>query len=312
MVTGSEPSLDQLLAGGKAYAASLTSAWTGVTGRPSNLASLSGSELIRNSDVGLTSSGGTISLVNAGSSTISGVILPANPITPSNVNTYLSNNAVITSKLFVTGRGKALNDDPQCQDLSAWTNPQNNTQIISTIGDTGVTSGTTAIRATNQSQVYSREFAVQPGKTYKVTCLLKQTAGTGLVYIRMYCYNTSGGLVSYNLYNMSGTLGAYEGITIPGSWTRYTGYISPGAGSVYGYLFMHVNWATGNSSSITDMTDMRVEEYIGADLVVDGAITAQKINITDPNTTGRVSVSTNKIQVYDNSNQLRVTIGYLL
>lgn len=67
LVDGTEPSLDSLLAGGKAYAASLTATWSGVASRPSNLAGLSGSEAIQNAQI--TISGGAIQGIGSGAGT---------------------------------------------------------------------------------------------------------------------------------------------------------------------------------------------------------------------------------------------------
>jgi predicted phage tail protein len=180
--------------------------------------------------------------------------------------------AITTDKLLVTGRGRALNDDPQCSDISAW---GTGTGSVAVTTGAGAPVGTTVLRATDGTQIFSRQFAVEAGKNYKVSLWARQVSGGGVMYVRLYCYNAAGTLVSYVVTGITPTSGSMEGLTVPGTWTRYSGFIVPGSGSVYAQVYLHVNWAT---TGVTDVTDVRCEEYVGADLIVDGSITASKIN----------------------------------
>jgi predicted phage tail protein len=181
-------------------------------------------------------------------------------------------NAITTDKLLVTGRGRALNDDPQCSDITAWVADSG---AIAVATGAGAPSGATVLRATNATRFYSRNFAVEAGKSYKVSLWARQTSGSGVMYVRLYCYNTAGTLISYVVAGITPTTGLLEGLTVPAAWTRYSGVIAPGAGSVVAQLVMHLNWS---AAGVSDLTDLRCEEYIGADLIVDGSITAIKIN----------------------------------
>ena len=180
--------------------------------------------------------------------------------------------AITTDKLLVTGRGKALNDDPTFQDSSAWTKSGGGGSFALVTESTSP-SGTKVLRATNDVQFSARQFPIVAGTRYKVTMWARRTAGTGLMYLRLYCRNAAGALVNFVATPLSGT-GDLESIAVPSSWTKYTGYVNAGTATVNATLIVHVNWQT---TGTTDVTDCRVEEYIGADLIVDGAITANKI-----------------------------------
>lgn len=180
--------------------------------------------------------------------------------------------AITTDKLLVTGRGRALNDDPACSDRSAWNVPIGAAAVIS---GAGAPVGTTVLRATNGTQIISRSFPVESGRVYKVSLWARQVSGGGVMYVRLYAYNAAGALVSYAVAGLTPTTAALEGLTVPAAWTRYAGLINPGAGSVYAQVFLHVNW---NTTGVTDVTDLRCEEQVGADLIVDGSIVASKLS----------------------------------
>jgi len=180
--------------------------------------------------------------------------------------------AIRTDKLFVTGRGKALNDDPSCMDITAW--PWTPAPSYAIQADSTAPVGTTSIRCTNGTQVQTRPYAVEAGKTYKISLYAKQVSGGGLLYIRQYCYNSAGTNVGYIVLAVTPDIGSLEAITVPGTWTRYVGYSVPPATAVQGNIFIHANW---NTIGVTDLCDIRAEEYIGADLIVDGSISTTKL-----------------------------------
>ena len=179
--------------------------------------------------------------------------------------------AITTDMLLVTGRGRALNDDPACSDLSAWSIPQASAAVPT---GAGAPVGTTVLRATNGTQIISRSYPVEAGKTYKVSLWARQVSGGGVLYVRLYCYNAANTLITYVVNGITPTSGPQEGLAVPGSWTRYSGIIVPGGGSAYAQVFLHINWAT---TGVSDVTDLRCEEYVGSDLIVDGSIVASKL-----------------------------------
>lgn len=179
--------------------------------------------------------------------------------------------AITTGKLLVTGQGKALNDDPSAVDASAWSVGQG---AFAVQADSSVPIGTHSIRTTNGTQLLSRMFPVEANKTFKVSVYAKQVSGGGVIYVRLYCYDAAGALVSYLVTGLTPTTGPLEGLTVPGTWTRFNGSIKPNVGAVKAQIFLHTNW---NTTGVTDLTDIRAEEYIGADLIVDGSINASKL-----------------------------------
>ncbi len=186
----------------------------------------------------------------------------------------ISAGAITTDKLLVTGRGKALNDDPTFQDAAAWSQGGGSGSFALVTEPTSPV-GTKVLRATNEVQFRARSFPITAGTRYKVTMWAQQTSGTGTMYLRLYCYNAAGTLINYVATTVSPGSGTLEGIDVPATWTKYIGYVDAGAATVTGQLIVHVNW--GGGGGVTDVADCRVEEYIGADLIVDGAITAGKL-----------------------------------
>lgn len=228
---------------------------------------ITGSKIAANTITGSNMVAGSIGTNELAANSITAGKIQAGAVTTAQV----AAGAITTDKLLVTGRGRALNDDPACSDLSAWSIPQ---ASVAVIAGAGAPVGTTVLRATNGTQIISRSFPVEAGKTYKVSMWGRQVSGGGGLYIRLYCYNASGTLISYQVTGIAPASFVFEGLTLPGTWTRYSGFIVPGAGSVFAQVFLHVNWLT---TGVTDVTDLRCEEYVGADLIVDGSIVASKL-----------------------------------
>lgn len=183
----------------------------------------------------------------------------------------IASGAITTGKLLVTGQGKALNDDPSCVDASAWSVGQG-TFVIQ--ADATVPMGTHSVRTTNGTQLMSRYFPVEAGKTYKTALYAKQVSGGGTIYVRTYFYDAAGNVINYVVNGVSPILGPLEGLAVPITWTRYNGSSTPSAGAVNARILLHTNW---NTTGVTDLTDIRCEEFVGADLIVDGSINASKL-----------------------------------
>lgn len=224
---------------------------------------------------------GTVSANNIAANTITAGQIAAGAITANQI----AAGAITSGKLFITGQGKALNDDPGCTDASAWGLGAGSWAVQA---DTTSPIGSSSIRCTNGTQIYSRFYAIEAGKTYKVSMYAKQVSGGGVMYIRQYSYNSVGSNISYVVSGLTPTTSSFEGLTVPTSWTRYTGYITPAAGCVSANIYLHLNWST---TGVTDITDVRVEEYIGADLIVDGSISATKL-IANSITASKIAGST--------------------
>lgn len=183
--------------------------------------------------------------------------------------------AITTGKLLVTGQGKAINPDPTFQDPSAYTNDFGSLSFTTDPNSPAPTGQNRILRCTGPTRFYATPTSIEGGRQYKVSVWARNPAGTGLSWLRLYCYDAPGNLVSYVVTALTPALGTFEGITITGGWTKYTGHITPAASVTSGRLIIHANWDTG--SGYTDFADLRCEEYIGADLIVDGAISATKL-----------------------------------
>jgi hypothetical protein len=72
--------------------------------------------------------------------------------------------------------------------------------------------------------------------------------------------------------------GTLENVAVPTGWTFYQGYIDAPATAVYATIYMFANWST--STGYSDFQDLRCEEYIGGDIVLDGTLAARHIDTT--------------------------------
>jgi predicted phage tail protein len=183
-------------------------------------------------------------------------------------------NSITTNKLVVTGKGMALNDDPGVSDVTAWTFGSSGAVAKVTLTD-GV-AGVTAFRSTGgTTAIYSREFQATAGRQYKVSCYARRTSGTGTIYLRLRCLNAAGSLVNFAVTAITPAVGTFENVTPGVPWVHYVGTITAGATVVQARIEFIANWDGG--TGVTEVQDLRCEEYIGADLIVDGAIVATKL-----------------------------------
>ncbi len=168
--------------------------------------------------------------------------------------------AIQTDKLLVTGRGAALNDDPNTQDGSAWGLSQSSIAMI-----TGAPVGNTAIQIAGGFTFFSRSFPVSVLKRYKIRIAHRASAGGATLTYGIRWLNGSGGEISITQLLSAAAVGT--------SWaSASSGELTPPAGAVNAQLRL----VTAGSPTVS-MQDIRAEEYIGADLIVDGAIIAGKI-----------------------------------
>lgn len=180
------------------------------------------------------------------------------------VNTdQLAANAVTASKVLITGRGAALNDDPGTIDQTAWSDSAGTAiaNVDSSIAPTGK-----VLRITGNALTNSRAFPVVAGKRYRLSAYARQVSGGGPFYLRLWCMDSTGVNTVYNI--------GVEGITITGSFVRYSGSLTVPANSTQAMIRF---WTSYTSTGVVDMSDIRCEEAIPGELIVDGAITATKI-----------------------------------
>ena len=240
--------------------------------------SITGTQLAANSIQSGHIVSGTILAGDIAAGTITGTQIEAGTITGAKIaaGTILASNiaagAITTGKLFVTGQGKALNNDPFMKDITTWIASEG---AFASQADVTAPIGTTSMRLTNSTQFYSEQFPIEPGKTYKVALWAKQVTGggTGNFYLRIGSYDANGNTKGYQATGIT-HVGSLENLTIGNNWTRVNGYVRVPTGGVIGRAWVVANYGT---TGIVDITDLRVEEYIGADLIVDGTISATKL-----------------------------------
>lgn len=201
---------------------------------------------------------------------------------------------ITVDRMRVTGRGAALNEDPQALDASAWT-LQNASVLIGVNSAPG--GGNTAIANTTGlfGVVYSGLVPCDSQTNYNITCQLNRTAGTlGIVYVGVVWYDYTGALKesnvaqptgagspagwsngSFSYYGIAGTVG-------PSSWTEYQTSFGPTetrqipSNAKYMRFGALLN-QNADASTQYCLTDVRFTQKAHADLIVDGSITADKV-----------------------------------
>lgn len=235
---------------------------------------------------------------------VDGADLIANSITAGSIAagaigaTQIAAGAITTDKLLVTGRGAALNDDPAVSDPSAWLLPNGSPSAG------GFSSGTTAPGAagsyffsadnatTQDVWLQSRRFQINPSKVYRLTAnLYAQSGNTRNMYLFVRMWRADGaeygGIGAAGATGWGGLLAGYVfgGAPPIGQFTRQGAQFGPGTGrpiptdvaeAAIGVWFQY-SGGPGASSVQQAAQDIRIDESVGADLIVDGAITATKI-----------------------------------
>lgn len=181
--------------------------------------------------------------------------------------------SIATNALVVTGRGAAINDDPLCQDPTAWKDGGHGTTATRVTisdapsGDSAYRSnaGTAGVSNSGSSGIEtSKLYPVSSQKRYRFTAFVRSVSATGVAYLRLIDQ------VGNQIF-----LSNLEGFSVPSTWTRYSGIYQPSASVKSVRLRAILNW-TG-TTGYHEVTDFRLEEMAEADLIVDGAIVANKI-----------------------------------
>ena len=229
----------------------------------------------------------TITANQIAANTITSNEIAANTITAGEIAagtitaTEIGAGAIVTSKLAVTGRGSALNSDPNCQDSSAWEKFSGSNATFTTITDGEV--GNNVMRSAAGTTWYngSEGLALDPAKTYRMTALVRKNASAnGTFYIGVAAFTQDGTNIQGDGTQWSyGAAGGGSGST---SWTRYT--MEFGAGTSYTFPATAVTFKPivlmnyGGSAGYYEAQDVRIEEKVGADLIVDGSISTNHLS----------------------------------
>lgn len=193
--------------------------------------------------------------------------------------TELAASAVTTAKLAVVAPGSALNADPGMTDSSAWS-AYSGAATFTTITDGAV--GNWVARSTAGVQAWMNEVKKVPvdaSKTYRVRCRARNVSGSGSqFYMGVALFDATDANITGD---GSQWFYAATGVTLPGAWTEYIGYFGAGTSKTLpsnartmSPLFI---LSYGGGTSVHDIQDLRIEERVPATLIVDGAITAAKL-----------------------------------
>lgn len=204
---------------------------------------------------------------------------------------HLASNSVTTDKLLVTGRGAALNSDPMFQDETAWVRFSGQTASFVTITD-GV-AGMTALRSGNDTTWYngSERIPFDPTKNYRVRGIARRnSSANGRLYIGVALFDANGANISG-----AGSQWSYDAASYRVANTSFTSYSAnfgagtnrtfPSNAKTMAPLFI-LNY--NGSLGYMEIQDLRIEEAVGADLIVDGAIAARHLGVD--------SITANSIQ----------------
>lgn len=189
-------------------------------------------------------------------------------------------SAITTAKLLVVDQGLCLNADPNTRDLSAWIYAG----TMAVVNDTTSPTGGTVIEATNNGQLLSRAAAIDPTRNYEFRIWIKQQTGSSPTYLTVAFQDAAGTNISGGA---SGWPGAgtyfYFGLvnqTPSGIWSEYRISFGPNeaAGIPSGARFCNVGFLANYATTGTQrVTGIRLMQKADAELIVDGAITANKV-----------------------------------
>ena len=274
---------------------SVTETFSDITSAPNSRHLLGVYDTQVNDNVPDTMASGTWSPLWMGGTVIDGSRIHTQSITATNIaaNTITADEI----KLFgvkpsnlqsLLGSAGALNTDPNCSDINAWTKDGGSgtsAETIETITDGEV--GTTTIRIAgtgsswlwNSGSTQSDLIPLDPAKTYRLHVWARQTAGTSTSYLTCDFFDKNGDTINAAIgaatgWTSSGTFHYWliANAVFPGSWTEYQFTFGPdGTGSFpvntvaascrFGVL--------GNLSQTDDSTirfqDFRLEEIVSGD-----------------------------------------------
>jgi hypothetical protein len=247
---------------------------------------ISTDKLAANSVTAAKIAANTITATQIAAGTITATEIAATAITAGQIAAaaigagQIAAGAITADKLFVTGRGDALNDDPNTQDLSAWSGSG-----LSIIDDSTSPAGRKALRCSGAgATVLSRTMPLDAAKNYQLRLWTRQESGASTSYLTVAFFDTSGAVISGGAsgWPNQGTY-HYFGLangTLPASWTEYRISFGPGEAATIpsGARFVAVGVLSNYTGSGTQLVaSIRLMLKADADLIVDGAISAVKI-----------------------------------
>jgi hypothetical protein len=230
----------------------------------------------------------TITGGNIAAGTITGSNIAADTITAGQIAagaigaSEIAAGAITTGKLLVTGQGSSINSDPNTQDVDAWGGGTFSI-VADATSPTGSALSVTSVGATT----YSGRFPLDATKNYDLRMTVKRVSGNATTYLLMAFYDGNDQLLSASAYpagwGFGGTFHYFglAGVLAPTTYTEYRVSFGPGetrnipTGAKYGRVGALANYSGGAGEQ--RFTSIRLVEKTSADLIVDGAITANKI-----------------------------------
>lgn len=222
------------------------------------------------------------------------------PVDASVPGTTILPGTVTVEKLLVASSGFALNADPNCQDVTAWTGSG-----ISAISDTAAPNGASALQCTaNATPVLSLRFPIDPSKAYRTRMFVQQQSGSSTCYLLMAFYDGNGNLITgaanpagwslSGMYHYFGLAGEQP----PASYTEYA--VSFGLGESRGIpsnaRFAAVGLLPNYSGpgGVQRVTGVVCHVKTTGDMLVEGTVTANLIDsrgLSVKDTAGNVILS---------------------
>lgn len=240
---------------------------------------ISGSHIVAGTIQGTHISASTIQGTHISASTIQGTHISASTIKGTHISastiqgTHISASTIQASHMLVKGGvGGALNSDPGCIDPTAW---ESGAAALSTFSYYGLNGkvGDGMFKAGTGTIALSNPFSVDTSKTYRFHMWAQDWASNGTTRLRINWFKASGTVAS--------AVRAYDEVAITATamtdyaWTLFESSASAPSDAGLAKLAVHFN--DGGSAGTVWVQDIRCEEVIPATLIVDGAISAQKI-----------------------------------
>lgn len=193
---------------------------------------------------------------------------------------------ITSSKLVVTGGGAAINQDPACEDLTAWNLTSPNIYQASGAGGQGVGKYYFSCNEGIDSIAYDvRRYACDPAKTYKLSAMFYAQVGNSRhMYLFVNFYDLNGNNITGTTWGGSMSGYTFGGLPLEGDWRRVGAQFGPSTvreipanakTMSIGVWFQYSGSGSGFFQQAAQ--DIRLEECASADLIVDGAIVASKI-----------------------------------
>lgn len=226
----------------------------------------------------------------------------------------LAAGAITASKIKVSAMGDALNPDSLFTDQAIWSDATgygatqgSRLPVVSTIPD-GYSGGAVLTCTGYTWPLYdNQKFPIDPGKQYLIEIAARFVSGTARPFYGCWRFYDANGVyiraddvMGWPSRNSSVGYYAPSGAATNANWQRWSYAIGKDAvmGIPPNARFMSAqfiaNYNTTDTTTVTEVGLLRVSEMVAGELIVDGAITADKIRAG--------SISAAKLMVGDFSN----------